>query len=135
MECGDLGRGMELSEQSYEVTGRSSRAGHGTGAERRAFIRNNEADAWMTRGDLASAADALAESSHIVRHPPPSRWMTWRYATHCYASQGQLALLQDDPDHARRLAEQSLELGVPTPVNDTVVGIIKSRERAFILQA
>ena len=24
-------------------------------------------------------------------------------------------------------------LGVPTPVNDTVVGIIKSRERAFIL--
>ena len=26
-------------------------------------------------------------------------------------------------------------LGVPTPVNDTVVGIIKARERAFILQA
>ena len=114
MECGDLGRGMELSEQSYEVTGRSSRAGHGTGAERRAFIRNNEADAWMIRGDLASAADALTESSHIVRHPPPSRWMTWRYAMHCHASQGQLALLQGDPDRARRLADQSLELSVPT---------------------
>ncbi|HEX9749528.1 MAG TPA: adenylate/guanylate cyclase domain-containing protein [Methylomirabilota bacterium] len=114
LECGDLGRGMELSELSYEVTGRSSRAGHGTGAERRAFIRNNEADAWMTRGDLASAADALAESHQIVRHPPPSRWMTWRYATHCYASQGQLALLQGDPDRARRLADQSLEFGVPT---------------------
>jgi class 3 adenylate cyclase/tetratricopeptide (TPR) repeat protein len=114
MECGDLARGMELSEQSYEVTGRSSRAGHGTGAERRAFIRNNEADAWMARGDLASAADALAESYAIVQHPPPSRWMTWRYAIHCYASQGQLALLRGDPDRARRLADQSLELGAPT---------------------
>ena len=55
-------RGIELSEQSYEATGRSSRAGHGTGAERRAFIRNNEADAWMARGTSPSAADALAES-------------------------------------------------------------------------
>ena len=113
IECGDLARGIELSERSYEVTARSSGSGHGTGAERRAFIRNNEADAWMVRGDLASAAEALAESSHIVRHPPPSRWMTWRYAMHCYASQGQLALRQGDPDRARRMADQSLELGVP----------------------
>jgi tetratricopeptide (TPR) repeat protein len=40
--------------------------------------------------------------------------MTWRYATHCYASQGQLALLQGDPERARRLADESLEIGVPT---------------------
>jgi len=114
LECGALDRGMELSELSYEVTNRSSRAGHGTGAERRAFIRNNEADAFMTRGDLASAAEALAESHSIVLHPPPSRWMTWRYATHCYASQGQLALRQGDPARAGRLADQSLELAAPT---------------------
>ncbi|HEY7040653.1 MAG TPA: adenylate/guanylate cyclase domain-containing protein [Methylomirabilota bacterium] len=113
MECGALDRGLELSELSYEVTNRSSRAGHGTGAERRAFIRNNEADAFMTRGDLASAAEALAESVSIVQHPPPSRWMTWRYAMHCYASQGQLALRQGDPARAARLADQSLELAVP----------------------
>ena len=114
LECGVLDRGIELSELSYAVTNRSSRAGHGTGAERRAFIRNNEADAFMTRGDLASAAEALAESHSIVLHPPPSRWMTWRYATHCYASQGQLALRQGDPARAARLADQSLELAVPT---------------------
>jgi class 3 adenylate cyclase/tetratricopeptide (TPR) repeat protein len=114
IECGDYARGVELSEQSYEVTGRSSRAGHGTGAERRAFIRNNQAEASMAQGDLAAAAEALEESHHVVRHPPPSRWMTWRYATHCYASQGQLALLQGDPERARRLADQSLEIGVPT---------------------
>jgi tetratricopeptide (TPR) repeat protein len=114
LECGALDRGIELSELSYEVTNRSSRAGHGTGAERRAFIRNNEADAFMTRGDLASAAEALEESHSIVRHPPPSRWMTWRYATHCYASQGQLALRQGDPARAGRLADQSLELATPT---------------------
>jgi len=114
LECDALDRGMELSELSYEVTNRSSRAGHGTGAERRAFIRNNEADAFMTRGDLASATEALAESHAIVRHPPPSRWMTWRYATHCYASQGQLALRQGDPARAGRLADQSLELAAPT---------------------
>ena len=114
IECGDYARGVELSQLSYEVTGRSSRAGHGTGAERRAFIRNNQAEAWMARGDLAAAAEALDESYHIVRHPPPSRWMTWRYSTHCYASLGQLALLQGDPDRGRRLADQSLEIGVPT---------------------
>ena len=114
LECGVIDRGLELSELSYEVTNRSSRAGHGTGAERRAFIRNNEADAYMTRGDLASAAEALAESHSIVLHPPPSRWMTWRYATHCYASQGQLALRQGDPARAGRLADQSLELAAPT---------------------
>ncbi len=70
IECGDYPTGVELSEQSYEATGRSSRAGHGTGAERRAFIRNNEAEAWMAQGDLAAAAEALEESHHVVRHPP-----------------------------------------------------------------
>jgi len=68
----------------------------------------------MVQGDLVAAAEALEESHHVVRHPPPSRWMTWRYATQCYAGLGQLALLQGDPERARRLADQSLEIGVPT---------------------
>jgi class 3 adenylate cyclase/tetratricopeptide (TPR) repeat protein len=114
IDCGDFARGVELSERSYDLTNRSSRAGHGTGAERRAFIRNNEADALMAQGDLAGAAEALEETLHIVQHPPPSRWMTWRYTTHCYASLGQVALLKGDPERARRLADQSLETGVPT---------------------
>jgi class 3 adenylate cyclase/tetratricopeptide (TPR) repeat protein len=114
IDCGDFARGVELSEQAYAITNRSSKAGHGTGAERRAFIRNNEADAWMVQGDLASAATALDEALAVVRHPPPSRWMTWRYATHCHASLAQLALLRGDPERARRLADQSLETGVPT---------------------
>jgi tetratricopeptide (TPR) repeat protein len=114
IECGDFAGGVELSELSYEVTGRSSRAGHGTGAERRAFIRNNQAEAWMVRGDLAATAEALDEAHHVVRHPPPSRWMTWRYSTQCYAGLGQLALLQGDPERDRRLADQSLEICVPT---------------------
>ena len=110
IDCGDFGAGIALSEQSYEVTNRSSRAGHGTGAERRAFIRNNEADAFMAGGDLAAAAQALDESFHTVQHPPPSRWMTWRYATHCHASLGQLSLLRGDADGARRHAEEALEM-------------------------
>jgi len=114
IECGDFSRGIELSEQSYEVTARSSRAGHGTGAERRAFIRNNQAEAWMAQGDLVAAAEALDESQHVVLHPPPSRWMTWRYTTHCYAALGQLALIRGDAERARRLADQSLEAAVPT---------------------
>jgi class 3 adenylate cyclase/tetratricopeptide (TPR) repeat protein len=114
IECGDLTRGIELSEASYEVTGKSSRAGHGTGAERRAFIRNNEGEAMIARGELAAAAEALEETRHIVQRPPPSRWMTWRYTTHCYAALAQLALLQGDPERARRLADHSLEIGVPT---------------------
>jgi tetratricopeptide (TPR) repeat protein len=114
IDCGDFARGVELSERSYEETNHSSRAGHGTGAERRAFIRINEADAWMAQGDLAGAAAALEEALHTVQHPPPSRWMTWRYAMHCYASLGQLALHRGDPERARRLADQSLETAAPT---------------------
>jgi class 3 adenylate cyclase/tetratricopeptide (TPR) repeat protein len=114
IDCGDFARGIELSERAYESTDRSARAGHGTGAERRAFIRNNEADALMAQGDLAGAAEALDETFHIIQHPPPSRWMTWRYTTHCYASLGQLALLRGDPERARRLADQSLEVATPT---------------------
>jgi len=68
----------------------------------------------MVRGELAAAAEALAESHHIVRHPPPSRWMTWRYTAHCYAGLAQLALSQGDPERARQLADQSLEVAVPT---------------------
>jgi len=111
---GDFAAGIELSERAYELTNRSSRAGHGTGAERRAFIRNNEADAWMAQGDLAGAEAALDEAQHIVRHPPPSCWMTWRYSAHCHAGLGQLALLRGDPERARRLADQSLETAAPT---------------------
>jgi tetratricopeptide (TPR) repeat protein len=40
--------------------------------------------------------------------------MTWRYTTHCYASLAQLALLRGDPERARRLADESLEISVPT---------------------
>ena len=68
----------------------------------------------MVRGELAAAAEALEESHRIVQHPPPSRWMTWRYTTQCYAGLAQLALLQGDLDRARRLADQSLEIAVPT---------------------
>src|SRR5262249_15380893 len=77
IECGDLAEGIRLSERSYEITQRSARAGHGTGAERSAFIRNNEADAFMAQGDFGAAAVALDESLHTVEHPPASRWMTW----------------------------------------------------------
>jgi tetratricopeptide (TPR) repeat protein len=114
IDCGDFARGIELSERCYEITNRSSRAGHGTGAERRAFVRINEADAWMAQGNLANADHGLGEALHIVQHPPPSQWMTWRYATHCHASLAQLALLRGDAERARRLADQSLETAVPT---------------------
>lgn len=114
IDVGDYATGIELSERAYEQTNLSSRAGHGTGIERRAFIRNNEADAFMARGELAAAAEALEETRWTVMHPPPSRWMTWRYASHCYAGLGELALLRGDPDAARRFADETLELATPT---------------------
>src|SRR5215470_13369532 len=49
-----------------------------------------------------------------ISRPPPSRWMAWRYSTHCYASLGQLALLTGDADRARRFADQSLEIATRT---------------------
>jgi class 3 adenylate cyclase/tetratricopeptide (TPR) repeat protein len=110
IQCGDFARGIELSERAYTATTASARAGHGSGAERRAFIRINEADAFMALGDFAAAAEALAEAHDIVEHPPASRWMTWRYGMHCEATRAQLALLRGDAAAARRLADQSLEI-------------------------
>jgi tetratricopeptide (TPR) repeat protein len=114
LSCGSFAEGIALSERSYDVTNRSSRAGHGTGAERRAFIRINEADAWMAQGDVAAAGEALEEARHVVAHPPPSRWMTWRYTTHCHVSLAELALLRGDPAGARRCADQALEIAAPS---------------------
>jgi tetratricopeptide (TPR) repeat protein len=68
----------------------------------------------MARGELAAAAEALEEARWTVTHPPPSRWMTWRYATHCYVGLAELALLRGDADGARRFADESLELATPT---------------------
>ena len=68
----------------------------------------------MAQGDLESAAAALDEAHHIVQHPPPSRWMTWRYATHCYVSLGELAFARGDLARAASWADQSLEIATPT---------------------
>jgi hypothetical protein len=40
--------------------------------------------------------------------------MTWRYAMHCFATMGELALARGDLDAAARLAEQSLAIAVPS---------------------
>jgi class 3 adenylate cyclase/tetratricopeptide (TPR) repeat protein len=111
IECGDLDLGLELSARGLELARRDR---HATGAERAAFTLLNEGDAFMAKGDLAAASEKLEEALHIVRHPPPSRWMTWRYSTHCYASLGELALARGDPATADGFADQSLEIAVPT---------------------
>ena len=111
IECGDLDPGLELNARSLELARRDK---HATGAERAAFTLLNEADAFMAKGDLAAASEKLEEALQIVRHPPPSRWMTWRYSTHCYVSLGELALARGDPATAEGFADQSLEIAVPT---------------------
>ncbi len=111
IECGDLDPGLELNARSLELARRDK---HATGAERAAFTLLNEADAFIAKGDLAAASEKSGEALHIVRHPPPSRWMTWRYSTHCYVSLGELALARGDPATADGFANQGLEIAVPT---------------------
>jgi len=111
IECGDLDPGLELNARSLELARRDK---HATGAERAAFTLLNEADAFIAKPDLAAASEKLREALQIVRHPPPSRWMTWRYSTHCYVSLGELALARGDPAAADGFADQSLEIAVPT---------------------
>jgi len=110
IQCGDFARGIEFSERAYAATMASARARHGSGAERRAFIRINEGDAFLAQGDLGAAAEALAEAHAIVEHPPASRWMTWRYSMHCYLSRAELALARGDAAAAGRRADEALEL-------------------------
>ena len=110
IQCGDFARGIDFSERAYATTMASTRARHGSGAERRAFIRTNEGDAFLAQGDPGAAAEALAEAHAIVEHPPASRWMTWRYGMHCYLSQAELALVRGDAPAARRLADAAHEL-------------------------
>jgi class 3 adenylate cyclase/tetratricopeptide (TPR) repeat protein len=107
IDCGDCDRGLDLGWQSLEMA-RHSR--HATGLERVAFIQANQSVALVAKGDLAAAAESLDEAHHIVQHPPPSRWMTWRYSTHCFASLGELCLARGDPSRADRFADQSLEI-------------------------
>jgi hypothetical protein len=40
--------------------------------------------------------------------------MTWRYGLHCHLSRGELALRRGDEGAARRLADESLALSVPS---------------------
>jgi tetratricopeptide (TPR) repeat protein len=107
VDCGDWDRGLDIGRRSLEMARRSR---HATGLERVAFIQANQSVALVAKGDLAEAADGLDEAHHIVQHPPPSRWMTWRYATHCFASLGELWLARGDPSRADRFADQSLEV-------------------------
>jgi tetratricopeptide (TPR) repeat protein len=111
IDCGDLDAGLDLGTRALEMSRRSR---HATGLERVAFIQSNQGVAHLARGDLRAAAAALDEAHHIVQHPPVSRWMTWRYAMHCFATMGELALARGDVDAAARLAEQSLEIAVPS---------------------
>src|SRR4029434_8750243 len=107
--CGDLEAGLDLGARALEISRRSQ---HATGLERVAFIQSNHGVAHLARGDLRAAADALDEVHHIVQHPPVSRCMHWRYAMHCFATMGELALARGDLDAAARLADQSLEIAV-----------------------
>jgi len=111
IECEDLDAGLELNARGLELARRDK---HATGAERAAFTLCNEADAFIAKRDLAAASEKLNEALQIVQHPPPSRWMTWRYSTHCYVSLGELALARGDPASADRFADQSLAIAVPT---------------------
>jgi len=111
MQCGAFDAGLAFSTRGLEIARRS---GHATGFERVAFNLVDQADGFLSRGDLALAADVLDEAVHIVQHPPESRWMTWRYGTHCWASLGELWLARGDVERAERHANQALEIAVPT---------------------
>jgi tetratricopeptide (TPR) repeat protein len=92
IDCGDLHAGLHLGARALEMARRSQ---HATGLERVAFIQSNQGVAHLALGDLRAAADALDEAHHIVQHPPVSRWMTWRYAMHCFTTMGELALARE----------------------------------------
>jgi tetratricopeptide (TPR) repeat protein len=111
IDCHDFAAGFELSERGLAIA-RTSR--DATGPERAAFTLINEGESFTAQGELALAGEVLEEAYHIVRHPPRSRWMTWRYATHCYASLGDLALSRGDPSRANAFADESLAIAVPT---------------------
>jgi class 3 adenylate cyclase/tetratricopeptide (TPR) repeat protein len=111
MQCGAFDAGLAFSRRGLEIARRSR---HATGFERVAFNLVDQADGFLARGDLALASGVLDEAVHIVQHPPESRWMTWRYSTHCWVSLGELALTRGDIERAERYANQALEIAVPT---------------------
>ncbi len=111
IDCGDVETGTRLNEECRALARRSP---HATGVERVAFTLVNDADGFLARGDLPLAAEALDEALGIVRAPPPSRWMTWRYAVHCYVSLGELALARGDVPAAERWAREALAIAEPT---------------------
>jgi class 3 adenylate cyclase/tetratricopeptide (TPR) repeat protein len=110
IDCGDWDRGLQAGWRSLDIARRRK---HATGFEAVAFIQANQSVALVATGDLTGAAECLEEALYIVEHPPPSRWMTWRYATHCFASLAELWLARGDFDRTDRFANQSLEIAEP----------------------
>ena len=134
IDCGDVEAGARLNEQCRTLARRSR---HATGVERVAYTLVNDGDAFLARGDLTLAGEALEEVHAIVEHPPSSRWMTWRYATHCYVGLGELALARDDLLLAARRAQDALAIAGPTESRKyearahRLLGEVATRERRW----
>ena len=73
MQCHALDAGLAFSTRGLEIARRSR---HATGFERVAFNLADQADAFLSRGDLALASDVLDETVRLVQHPPASRWIS-----------------------------------------------------------
>ena len=108
MECGDLHRAIELSQEGAQ------------GARKRGdpeTIANPEinlADIFLAKGDLALAHEFLDGVHRLVRNPATSEWMKWRYSTHLFASLGEFWLARGDYTKAREFADHCLDIATRT---------------------
>lgn len=107
-ECGNLERAIELNQRSAEEAHARSEA------ETIANAELNLADIFLAKGDLVLAQEFLEGIHRLVRNPATSDWMQWRYATHLFASLGELKLAQGDAIRAREHIDQCLEIATRT---------------------
>lgn len=109
-ECGDFQRAVAMAEATME---RSRKRKHGIGVEMTAFSLVNLADQFLSRGDLASAAEALQETQRLA-DDPSHEWMKWRYRMHMQVSLGEYWLMRGEPDRAEPYLAQCLEAATRT---------------------
>jgi tetratricopeptide (TPR) repeat protein len=114
-ELGDLDAAAELNRQSAGIGRRRGDDGTLANAE------INLGDILLARGDLAGAAEILADVERVATDAATSPWMRFRYSNRLWASLGELELARGDLARARARAQQCLEAATRTNARKNLV--------------
>jgi predicted ATPase/class 3 adenylate cyclase len=107
-ECGAFEDAVDFNQRSGEIAqGRRD-------AEMLANVKLNLGDIALAQGDLSRAKEFHDSVEALVHAPETTDWMRWRWTTHLFVSQAELALAQGKFEQAQALVQKGLEIASRT---------------------